>query len=83
MESGRIPGGGRAGTGQAPTRSLSPSESIASCYFDGTFTFRDPLPKGAPPPQFERMLFLVDSAGRVRAVMGGTRQLFPLVRPAA
>jgi len=82
MESGWIPGGGRAGPGQAPTRSLPPSESIASCYFDGRFTFRGPLPPGAVPPHFERMLFLLDGAGHEVAEFGGARQLYPLVRPA-
>ena len=82
MESGRIPGGGRAGPGQVLTRSLPVGETIASCYFDGAFTFRGPLPKGAVPPRLERMLFLVDPAGIVLAEMGGTRQLYPLVRPA-
>jgi hypothetical protein len=82
MESGKIPGGGRAGVGKAPTRSLPPSESIASCYFDGSFTFRAPLPMGADPPQFERMLFLLDGAGLAIAQLGGPRELFPLVRPA-
>jgi hypothetical protein len=82
MESGRIPGGGRAGPGQVPTRSLPAGQTIASCYFDGTFTFRGPMPKGAVPPRLERMLFLVDPAGVVLAEFGGTRQLYPLVRPA-
>jgi len=82
MESGRVPGGGRAGPGQVLTRSLPAGETIASCYFDGAFTFRGPLPNGAVPPRLERMLFLVDPAGIVLAEMGGTRQLYPLVRPA-
>ena len=82
MESGRIPGGGRAGPGQVLTRSLPAGKTIASCYFDGTFTFRGPLPKGAVAPDLERMLFLIDPAGVVLAEMGGTRQLYPLVRPA-
>jgi len=82
MESGKIPGGGRAGLGQAPTRSLPPSESIASCYFDGSFTYRGHPPQGGVPPRFERMLFLLDGAGLEVAEMGGTRQLYPLVRPA-
>jgi hypothetical protein len=82
MESGRVPGGGRAGPGQVLTRSLPAGETIASCYFDGTFTFRGPVPKGAVPPRPERMLFLIDPAGVVLAEMGGTRQLYPLVRPA-
>src|SRR5688500_12744908 len=81
MESGNVPGGGRAGPGQAPTRSLPPSESIASCYFDGTFTYRGPLPPGATPPRFERMLFLIDGSGVPILTMGGPRHLFPLVRP--
>ena len=82
MESGRIPGGGRAGPGQVLTRSLPVGQTIASCYFDGTFTFRGPLPKDAVPPRLERMLFLLDPAEMVLAEMGGTRQLYPLVRPA-
>jgi hypothetical protein len=82
MESGKIPGGGRAGAGQAPTRSLPTTQVIASCYFDGSFTFRGPLPPGAEPPHAERMLFLLDGAGPAIASMGGTRQLYPLVRPA-
>jgi len=82
MESGRIPGGGRAGPGQLLTRSLPVGQTIASCYFDGAFTFRGPLPKDAVPPRFERMLFLLDPAGMVLAEMGGTRLLYPLVRPA-
>ena len=82
MESGRIPGGGRAGPGQVLTRSLPVGQTIASCYFDGTFTFRGPLPKDAVSPRLERMLFLLDPAGMVLAEMGGTRQLYPLVRPA-
>jgi hypothetical protein len=40
------------------------------------------MPKGAVPPRLERMLFLVDPAGVVLAEFGGTRQLYPLVRPA-
>ena len=82
MESGLIPGGGRAGPDQVLTRSLPAGQTIASCYFDGVFTFRGPLPEGAVPPRLERMLFLVDPAGIVLAEMGGTRQLYPLVRPA-
>jgi hypothetical protein len=83
QESGLVPGGGRAGAGQSPLRSYPPAQSIASCYFDGTFTFRGPLPQGATPPVFERMLFLVDGAGQIIQEAGGTKQLFPLVRPAA
>jgi hypothetical protein len=82
LESGKIPGGGRAGAGKAPTRSLPLTLIIASCYFDGSFTFRGPLPRGAEPPHAERMLFLLDGAGSPIASIGGTRQLYPLVRPA-
>ena len=83
QESGLIPGGGHAGAGQSPLRSYPPSESIVSCYFDGTFTYRGPLPEGAAPPVFERMLFLVDRAGQVIQESGGTKKLYPLVRPVA
>ena len=83
QESGRVPGGGRAGSGQSPLRSYPQNESIASCYFDGTFTFRWPLPQGATPPVFERMLILVDGAGQIISESGGTKSLYPLVRPAA
>ena len=83
QESGLIPRGGRAGAGQSPLRSYPPAESIASRYFDGTFTFRGPLPQGATPPVFERMLFLVDGAGQIIQESGGTKKLYPLVRPAA
>jgi len=83
QESGRIPGGSHAGIGQSPLRSFPPGETIASCYFDGTFTFRWPLPQGATPPVFERMLFLVDGTGQIIQEAGGTKKLYPLVRPAA
>jgi hypothetical protein len=82
QESGLVPGGGRAGAGQSPLRSYA-GQSIASCYFDGTFTFRGPLPQGATPPAFERMLILVDGAGQIISESGGTKKLYPLVRPAA
>ncbi len=83
QESGLIPGGSHAGAGQSPVRSYPPAERIASCYFDGTFTFRGPLPEGATPPVFERMLLLVDGAGQIIQESGGTKKLWPLVRPAA
>jgi hypothetical protein len=82
-ESGLIPGGGRAGVGQSPLRSHPPDESIASCYFDGSFTYRGHLPHGGAPPIFERMLFLIDASGNLFEEHGGTKKLFPLVRPAA
>jgi hypothetical protein len=83
QESGLVPGGGRAGAGQSPLRSYPPAASIASCYFDGTITFRGPLPPGASPPVFERMLILVDGTGGIIQETGGTKKLMPLVRPAA
>lgn len=82
-ESGLVPGGGRAGAGQSPLRSYPAAESIASCYFDGSFTYRGHLPAGGTPPVFERMLFLVDGAGQILQESGGTKKLYPLVRPAA
>lgn len=82
-ESGLMPGGGHAGPGQSPLRSHAPDESIASCYFDGSFRYRGHVPYGATPPVFERMLFLVDSTGYLFEEHGGTKKLFPLVRPAA
>jgi len=77
------PGGSHAGPGQSPLRSHPGDESIVSCYFDGTFTFRWAIPEGATPPVFERMLFLVDSSGHAIQEFGGTKKLLPLVRPAA
>ncbi|MDQ6720136.1 MAG: hypothetical protein M3003_04990 [Candidatus Dormibacteraeota bacterium] len=81
MESGDMPGHDRAGPGQAPTRSAAPGDRIASCYFDGSITFRGPLPYGASPPTFQRMLVLLDPTGKVLMESGGTRELYPLVRP--
>jgi hypothetical protein len=81
-EGGLMPGGGHAGAGQSPLRAHPPGESIASCYFDGAFTYRGHLPHRGTPPAFERMLFLVDSTGDVFEEHGGARVLFPLVRPA-
>ena len=83
QESGLIPGGGHAGAGQSPLRSHPPGESIASCYFDGTITVRGPLPEGATPPVFERMLLILDGSGGLLQELGGPKKLFPLVRPAA
>jgi hypothetical protein len=82
-ESGLMPGGGHAGAGQSPLRSHPPDESIASCYFDGSFTYRGTLPHRGTPPVFERMLFLVDGTGDLLEELGGTKKLLPLVRPAA
>jgi hypothetical protein len=81
------PGGGRAGP--SPFRSYAPDESIASCYYDGTFVFRGPIPErlpGAPsssPPTFEGMLFLLDASGKIVGEHGGTKSRLPLVRPTA
>jgi hypothetical protein len=83
QENGMFSGGSRAGPGQSPLRSHPTDESFVSCYFDGTFTFRWPIPQGAAPPVFERMLFIVDSAGRDIQQSGGTKKQLPLLRPAA
>jgi hypothetical protein len=42
-----------------------------------------PIPSGAVPPVFERLLFLVDKDGLELQVSGGTKTLYPLVRPSA
>ena len=83
QESGLIPGGGRAGPGMSPLRSRPATEIITSCYFDGNITLRMPIPQGGVPPVFERVLFLVDQGGLELQVLGGTKSLFPLLRPSA
>jgi len=88
-ESGLMPGHARAGKGMSPLRKHSPDESIASCYYDGTFVFRGPIPPpmpGAPsasPRIFERLLLVIDSSGDAIESHGGSKESLPLIRTAA
>jgi len=88
-ESGLMPGGARAGHGMSPFRKHPLGESIASCYYDGTFVFHGPIPQplpGGPPASprvFERLLLIIDSAGNAIDQHGGSKERLPLVRPAA
>jgi hypothetical protein len=89
QESGLMPGHARAGQGLSPMRSHAISESVASCYFDGTFTWRGPMPAPQPgtpsaaPDTFERLLLIIDSTGNGIGSLGGSKAMLPLVRPAA
>jgi hypothetical protein len=88
-ESGLMPGHARAGKGMSPLRTHAPDESVASCYYDANFVFRGPRPApmpGAPPAPdetFERLLLVIDSAGNALESHGGSKEILPLVRPAA
>jgi len=88
-EGGLMPGHARAGKGMSPFRKHPIDESVASCYYDGTFVFSGPIPPpmpGAPsasPRVFERLLLVIDSSGDAIESDGGSKENLPLIRPMA